>query len=73
MPKSPPQSDPVRIIIIMEDGHQAGRWSAGSPDLLDFVLIRDTRQQLEADLPAALNSYCERSVSYVFLRPKSLN
>jgi hypothetical protein len=38
--------------MIMEDGHEAGRWSAGFPDLLDFVLIRDTRQQLKADLPA---------------------
>jgi len=70
MPKSPPQSDPVRIIMIMEDGHEAGRWSAGSPDLLDFVLIRNSRSELEADLSAALESFCGRPVSYVFLRPR---
>lgn len=63
----------IRIIMMMEDGIAGGRWSAGSPDLVDFVLIRESRQELEADLPAALESFCRRPVPYVFVRPKALN
>jgi len=56
---------------MMEDGHHAGRWSAGSPDLLDFVLIRNSRSELEADLPVALKAFCGQPVVFVLLRPKS--
>jgi hypothetical protein len=31
-------AEPVRIVTVMEDGDVAGRWSAGSPDLLELRL-----------------------------------
>lgn len=61
---------PVRIVIAMEDGHAGGRWGAGSPDLPNFILICDSRAELEAQLPAALEAHCGRPVAYSFLVPK---
>jgi predicted RNase H-like HicB family nuclease len=68
-----PLIEPVRIVIVMEDGRRDGRWGAGSPDLPNFVLISDSRQQLEADLPAALEAHCGRPVAYRFLVPSALS
>lgn len=65
--------EPVRIVIVMEDGHPGGRWGAGSPDLPDFVFIAQTRAQLEAELPAALEAHCGRPVAYRFLMPGALS
>lgn len=59
----------ARIVIVQEDG---GRWGAGSPDLPNFVFIADSRAQLEAQLPAALEAHCGRPVTYRFLVPKPL-
>lgn len=61
---------PFRIVMVMEDGYASGRWSAGSPDLLDFVLICNSRADLEAQLPAALEAHCGRPVAYRFLMPQ---
>jgi hypothetical protein len=36
-------AEPVRIVIVQEEG---GRWGAVSPDLPDFIFIADSRAQL---------------------------
>jgi predicted RNase H-like HicB family nuclease len=61
---------PVRIVIVPEEG---GRWGAGSPDLLDFVFIADSRAELEAELPAALEAHCGHPIDFVFLVPSALS
>jgi hypothetical protein len=64
---------PIRIVIAMEDGHLGGRWGAASPDLPNFVFIAETRAQLGAEIPAALEAHCGWPVPYRFLVPRALS
>jgi predicted RNase H-like HicB family nuclease len=60
----------VRVVIVQEG---EGRWGASSPELPSFVFIADTRAQLEAELPAAVEAHCGRPIAYRFLVPTVLS
>jgi hypothetical protein len=59
----------ARIIIVHEPELQC--MSAGSPDLLDFVLFAPTREELEAMLPKALADHYGAPVRFRILTPKA--
>lgn len=56
----------VRILIV----HEEEGYGAGSPDLEDFLLLADSRQEIEARLPSALEAYCGGAVEFRILKPK---
>lgn len=62
----PPPDGRVRIFIIHEDVGMG----AGSLDFPDFVLLGDTREEIEAALPAALEAHCGRPTPYRIVRFK---
>lgn len=61
-------AEPLRIIII----HEAKGFGAGCLDMLDFTLLGDTVEEIEAKLPAALEAFCGQPVQYrVVSKPKA--
>lgn len=63
------ETDPVRILIVHEPELRC--MSAGSPDLLDFVIFAPTRDALEAMLPEALAEHCGRPVPFRVVKTKA--
>lgn len=65
-PHTPPPNFVVRVLIV----HEEVGFGAGSPDLLDFLLLAATREEIERQLPAALEAFCGEPVAFKILRPK---